>query len=65
MDQVQSVSSLISEVILSLQSHIYLESTNAFSKLLLWAMTLFLEPFLPKHNELLIWHYFFCEAGEQ
>lgn len=65
MEQVQSVSSLVSEVILSLQSDVYLETTNAFSKLLLWAMTLFLEPFLPKHNQLLIWHYFFCGAGEQ
>lgn len=47
MDQVQLVSSLVSEVILSLQSDMYLESTNAFSKLVLWAMTLFLEPKFP------------------
>lgn len=65
MDQVQSVSSVVSEVIPSLKSDIYFESTNAFSKLLLWAMTLFLEPLLPKHNQLLIWHYFFSGEEEQ
>lgn len=63
MDQVQSVSSFVSEVILFSQSGIYFESTNAFSKLLLWAMTLFLEPFLPKHDQLLIWRCFF--SGEE